>query len=94
MHVPTFFRALLIQASRRTQVHTSNGILRYDYSVAGHELCRHLEDLVSENAIGRLHEISTDETLVRRWLMANLNPAIPLYHALDVPYSCVGFFKC
>jgi transcriptional regulator with XRE-family HTH domain len=59
---PNFFRALVAEASDRrivgTDVNTGRGI-RLDYSTAGHELARHVEDYLEDEAKAEWDRIGT-----------------------------------
>lgn len=56
--VPSFFKALLIDASIRKSVDTLEGTYYYDYSNAGYELARHIEDYIDESANSAIYELT------------------------------------
>ena len=74
-HIPTYFKALLFEAASQKCVTTvDGGSFQYDYSVAGHELARQIEDYLDGNELDEL-DLSQwrDPVCVDAWLKRHMN---------------------
>lgn len=71
--VPSFFKALVLEASVRKSVETPEGTYYYDYGYAGYELARHIGNYVNESALCELKKIWNKPLLIRKWLKKYAN---------------------
>ena len=92
--VPTFYKALLLDAANSKPIKTSNGIINYNYSIPGYELARHIEKYAEEETIDQLFKILEYPDLVKNWLKMNLKRFYSLVPSKRKDIFLRGFIEC
>lgn len=93
--VPTYYKCLLIEASRRKCIQSIDGqFYYYNYSAAGDGLARHIENYVHWKKLDQLFKILNDYDGIKKWLKEHLNRFYSLVPSNRKDIFLRGFIAC